>query len=551
MSEAKLQSATGESGCVIGLATVPAERVVASRWWFAIAITIGMLCAAPGATHAASSDETAATCESLKAVDFGNIQDAAAQITATQVVAAVGEVPEHCRVEGYVAPTVGFLLRLPGKTAWNGKFSHMAPGGYGGSLEAMGPWCDDALRRGYACITQNTGHWSKSTQAAWAYNNLQAEFDYGIRAAHVATLAGKAITERFYAAPPKYSYFMGCSGGGKQALVQAQRFPWNYDGIVAVEPSNTTITGVVLLWNAIAMHDVDGRPLFTQTDIQTLHDGAVAQCDKLDGLKDGVIGEPLQCDFDPGALLCKRGQLSACLTSRQIEAVRKVYSGPQTSAGRKIFFPALPGGEKGMYFTGGATGIDYKRQYWQYMGFTPDPGPAWKATDFDFDVDWKRAYLMDSILVASDNPDLRKLRAEGSKLMIIQGLEDAGLPGPLATLDYYEAVEKVMGGREETQKNVRLFMVPGRSHCRRGDGAAAIDMLGNIEAWVEQGRAPDMIIGAHETSDELIDFVRLPKDLKSAKFTRPHFPYPLRARYKGHGDPNDYRSFEAVEPDAK
>jgi len=164
--------------------------------------------------------------------------------------------------------------------------------------------------------------------------------------------------------------------------------------------------------------------------------------------------------------------------------------------------------------------------------------------------------MMDALLVGSDNPDLRKLRAEGHKLMIVQGWEDSGLPGPRVTLDYYEMVERVMGGREQTQESVRLFMIPGRSHCLGGVGAAAIDMLSYMEAWVEQGRAPDMIVGAHIAGDNLpdgvarlpADFLRLPKDLASAKFTRPHYPYPLRAQYKGSGDPNDYRSFEPVEP---
>lgn len=387
--------------------------------------------------------------------------------------------------------------------------------------------------------------------AVWAYNNLQAEFDYGIRGANVATLAGKAITEQFYSAPPRYSYFMGCSGGGKQALVQAQRYPWNYDGIVAVEPSNPTITGVVQLWNALATHDAEGKPLFTAADLHVLHDGAVKKCDARDGLEDGVIGDPLACQFDPAVLACKVGQTSGCLSKIQVEAARKVYGGPVTSTGRKLYFPASLGGEKGSFFTGGPTGIDYKTQWWQYMGFTPDPGPNWKPADFNFDMDWKRSYMMDAVLVASDNPDLRKLRTEGHKLMIIQGLEDSGLPGPRVTTDYYEMVEKILGGRAETQKSVRVFMIPGRSHCRGGVGAAAVDMLGNIEAWVEQGRAPDMIIGAHAEGEDVADFIRLPKDLSSAKFTRPHYPYPLRARYKGKGDPNDYRSFEAVEPGSK
>lgn len=505
----------------------------------------------PSVAQATAQNGTAAACEALKGVDFTTIQDAATQLTELRAVAAAGDQPAHCFVQGYVAPNVGFTLRLPFAPSWNGKFAHMAPGGYGGSLEAMAPWCEDGLRRGYACITQNTGHVGASYDATWAYNNLQAEFDYGIRAANVATLAGKAVTQHFYNAAPKYSYFMGCSGGGKQALVQAQRYPWNYDGVIAVEPSNPTITGVVQLWNALAMNDEKGQAHFSQADLQVLHDGAIAQCDAKDGLADGVISDPRSCKFDPAVLTCKAGRSASCLSPVQVAAASKVYAGPVTSSGKKLYFPASPGGEKGSYFTGGETGINYKKTYWQYMGFTPDPGPTWKPTDFDFDKDWKRAYMMDAVLVNSDNPDLRKLRAEGHKLMIVQGWEDSGLPGPLVTLDYYEMVEKIMGGRAQTQESVRLFMVPGRSHCRGGVGAAAIDMLGHMEAWAEQGRAPDMLIGAHADGNQWRDFVRVPNDLATAKFTRPHYPYPLQAKYKGTGDPNDYRNFKPVEPASK
>jgi feruloyl esterase len=516
---------------------------------------IGIIIAMPGMAQSAALVGPAGACEALKSVDFTNIQDAATQVIATRMVAAAGELPAHCFVQGYIAPSVGFILRLPEHSVWNEKFSEVAPGGYGGSKAmeiTMTPWCEDFLRRGYACITHDTGHTGGvGLDATWAYNNLQAEFDYGIRASNVAALAGKAITQRFYDAAPKYSYFMGCSEGGKQALVQAQRYPWNFDGVIAVEPSNPTITGVVQLWNALATRDANGNSLFTANDLQVLHDGAIAQCDAEDGLKDGVIGDPRSCKFDPAVLTCKVGQTSGCLSAIQIAAAKKVYGGPVTSTGQRLYFPASPGGEKGSFFTGGPSGIDYKRTWWQYMGFTPDPGPSWKPTDFDFDHDWKRSYMMDAVLVNSDNPDLRKLRAEGHKLMIIQGWEDSGLPGPRVTSDYYEMVERVMGGRAETQQSVRLFMVPGRSHCVGGVGAAAIDMLSHMEAWVEHGQAPDMIIGAHVEGSKMADFVRLPKDLASARFTRPHYPYPLRAQYKGTGDPNDYRSFGPAEPDSQ
>lgn len=533
------------------------ERSGSGRWASTrcvpfIVCAMGLMTASPSG----AVTDLAATCAAIKSIDFTGLQDAATQIIGTKMTAAQDELPAHCVVDGYVAPTVGFKIRLPGRTDWNGKFAEVSPGGYGGSaaIDYMEPWCDDLLRRGYACLVQDTGHTGGAgLDATWAYNNLQGEFDYGIRAAHVASIAGKAITQQFYSESPRFSYFLGCSGGGKQALVQAQRYPWNFDGVIAFEPSNPTITGTVQLWNALATHDAEGKPLFTKPDLQVLHDAVMAKCDLNDGIKDGLIGgDPRRCSFDPAALECKAGQTSQCLSPVQVAAAKKVYGGPVTSTGRKLYFPATPGGELGSFFTGGPTGIDYKRTWWQYMGFTPDPGPTWKPTDFDFDHDWKRAYMMDAILVASDNPDLRKLRAEGNKLMVIQGWEDSGLPGPRVTVDYYEMVEKLMGGRAKTQEFFRVFMMPGRSHCQGGVGAAAVDATAAMEAWVEQGRAPDMIVGANIPNNAPRgDFFRLPKDPSSARFTRPHYPYPLQAKYKGKGDPNDYRSFEPVDPERK
>ena len=250
--------------------------------------------ARPGGPSAAVAD-----CEALPTTDFTTIQDAPTQVTEARVVDAAGDVPAHCRVEGYVSPNVEFVLRLPGSSDWNGKFMEASLGGYGGSTEDMIPWCEEALRRGYACITHDTGHtgWS-DLRASWAYNNLQAEFDYGIRGHHVAALAGKAITEHYYGRAPEFSYHVGCSGGGKQGMVEAQRFPWNFDGILALEPSSVTATGVLLLWNALATHDEDGNRLFTPADLDVLHAGAIAACDADDGLEDGIIGgDPRTCDI--------------------------------------------------------------------------------------------------------------------------------------------------------------------------------------------------------------------------------------------------------------
>ena len=226
-----------------------------------------------------------------------------------------------------------------------------------------------------------------------------------------------------------------------------------------------------MLWNALATHDEDGNPLFTDVDLDVLHNGGIAACDADDGLEDGIIGgDPRTCEFDPGDLLCRRNRNSGCLSQEQVEAARNVYEGPVTSDGEKLskyfpWYPALPGSEKGGYFS---RDLDYKTQYWQFMGFNPDPGPAWKWSDFDFDHDYKRTGLMDAVVNGSSNPDLRNFKAAGGKLMIIQGWEDSGLPGPQVSLDYYEMAERILGGRAATQESVRLFMIPGRSHCIAG-----------------------------------------------------------------------------------
>ena len=497
-----------------------------------------------------------ADCEALPTTDFTAIQDAPTQVTAAQMVGAAGDVPAHCLVEGYVSPNVEFVLRLPGSSAWNGNFLQASPGGYGGGRGSSAPlltsgWCAEALGRGYACLTHDTGHTGVGGKASWAYNNLQAEFDYGIRGHYVAALAGKAITEHYHGRAPEFSYHVGCSGGGKQGMVEANRYPWNFDGILAMEPSTVTASGVVIMWNALVTHDENGEPLFTPADLDVLHEGAIAACDADDGLEDGIIGgDPRTCEFDPGELTCTGGQTSGCLSAEQVEAARKVYEGPVTSEGEKLskyfpWYPAMPGSENSVYeyFS---KDLDYKTQYWQFMGFNPDPGPSWTSADFDFDSDYKRTGMMDAVVNGYNNPDLRNFKAAGGKLMIIQGWEDSGLPGPRVSTDYYEMVERIMGGRASTQESVRLFMIPGRSHCHSGDGASSGDFLSHLEAWVEHGQAPDMMIGYHAEGMNPVEAnVSVPDRYD---FSRPHYPYPLQARYRGSGDPDDYRSFEAFDP---
>lgn len=525
---------------------------------FALGLAVGAMWVGAGSSLSAATPPGVDDCEALPAMDFTSIQDAPTQATAPRMVEATGEVPAHCRMDGYVTPNVRIVLDLPNSASWNGKYLQASPGGQGGSTEQEAGWCDEALRRGYACLTHDTGHFGMTRRSSWAYNNLQAELDYGIRGHHVAALAGKAITEHYYGRAPAFSYHVGCSAGGKQGMVQASRFPWNFDGILAQEPANVTAVGVMILWNALASYDADGQPLFTPADLDVLHAGAVAACDADDGLEDGIIGgDPRTCQFDPADLACASGRTSTCLSPVQVEAARKKYTGPVTSTGEKLskyfpFYPALPGSEKGNYFS---MDLESRTSWGRFKAFNPDPGPSWKASDFDWDHDYKRMGISDALVNGFSNPDLRNFKTAGGKLLIIQGWEDSGLPSPQVSIDYYEMAERIMGGRASAQEAVRLFMIPGRTHCYGGVGATSGDYLSALEAWVEEGKAPDMIVGYRPEEDPsgrrtARAYVEANTAVpESYRFTRPHYPYPLQARYKGSGDPNDYRSFEPVDPE--
>jgi feruloyl esterase len=512
-------------------------------------------------TFEARAVDSEKRCEALRSVDFSDIQDAPTQVMAAHIVPASGDVPSVCHVQGYVTAQVGFELRLPA-TDWNGKLVEVGCGGFCGSprYRWRTSWCDVALSKRYACLLSDQGHTSiagdadgssaAGSDAIWAYNNLQAKIDYGFRAAHVTALAGKAISQRFYGVVPKVSYFIGSSGGGRQGLVEAQRFPWDFQGIAVTDPAiNLSSLFMTIHWNARAVTSVSGRALFRPDEVELLHSAIIANCDLDDGVRDGVISYPPACRFDPVELLCRKNQKTACLSQEQVTAARKVYSGPMTSIGEKLFSGgAMPGSENGDFWSQ----PKFASEFFRYMALIPDPGPGWQAADFDFNTDYRRLEMMEAIY-ASNNPDLRQFLANKGKLIIIQGWDDSGLP-PLRTADYYEMVEKAMGGPQATREFARLFMVPGRAHDgrRSGPGANAIDLLQYLDAWVEQGRAPEMIVASRVEGgadlEDLGPYITTPKNPSDVRFTRPIYPYPVRYRYKGSGDPDDYRNFEPVEP---
>jgi len=514
-----------------------------------VAAAVAFLVSSGAVLAQAPTDGAAARCQSLANTDFSGIPDAATQITAAKYSPANGDLPAFCDVEGYTQPHIGIQMRLP--DAWNGKFFQHGCGGFCGALYTAA--CDAPLRKGYACIVSDMGHKSTGLDAKWAYNNLQAEVDFAFRSTHVNAVAGKAITEHFYGKAPGRSLYMGCSTGGRQGLVEAQRFPYDFDGIIAGAPViDETGDGMALLWSVVATLGPDGRSILSTDDIRLAHKSAVAKCDADDGAKDGLIGDPRACKFDPAELQCTGGKNATCLTKDQADAVRKIYQGPVNSKGRKLYTGgALPGSElnwiDNYVAADGGPSVYYKfmGDLFGYMSFVPDPGPGWKPSDFDFERDYKRIGMMEA-LYSGSNPDLRKYKDNGGKLLVYQGWADQSVL-PLNIIDYYETATRTMGGRKATEEFFRLFMVPGMNHCTGGEGAYAIDYLDAMEKWVEQGQAPDQMLSVHP-KDNAPRSLRFPVDPAYVEFSRPVYPYPAYPRYSGRGDQNDAANFPRTEP---
>ncbi|WP_338185896.1 tannase/feruloyl esterase family alpha/beta hydrolase, partial [Jatrophihabitans sp.] len=242
-------------------------------------------------------------CARLPSADFSHVPGAPTQVSSAAWVPASADAPAHCAATGYINPNIGIEVRLP--EHWNGKFAKLGCGGFCGNTYGLGG-CAGLLTHGYACVMSDLGHRSTALDAKWAYNNLQAKFDFGIRATHAATLAGKAITEAFYRNAPKRSYYVGCSTGGRQGMMEAQRYPEDFDGIVAGAPViNELGDGLTLMWNAVSTLGADHRQLFSFDDIRFVHAAVVKACDMNDGVKDGLIGDGRACHFDPKVLQCK------------------------------------------------------------------------------------------------------------------------------------------------------------------------------------------------------------------------------------------------------
>ena len=497
-------------------------------------------------TAAPTAPSPHGSCAGLATIDLPDTMIRSAEEVAAPSFAPPGStvlnnLPAFCRVAAVTRPAVNFEVWLP-LTNWNGKFQGVGNGANAGSISygAMAT----ALRRGYASASTDTGHaTSNARDGKWALGHPELVVDFGYRALHVTTDNAKKIVQAFYRQPPNHSYFVSCSTGGRQGLMEAQRFPEDYDGIIAGDPAAnwTHFQTGGHLWIALALNK-DPESYIPTSKLRLLNNAVNAACDAIDGIVDGVLDDPRKCTFDPQVLACQEGQDAAsCLTVKQVKAVKDIWSGARMSSGEAVYPAYMPGAEATggwaayMTGTGPLTGNHWEQadNVLKYMVFE---NPKWDFRTFDYDRDVALADAKLGAILDAFDPDLTRLRQRGAKLILYHGWNDASI-SPLNTINYYERVVSFLQGRQSRQqaeKNaqefVRLFMVPGMLHCGGGPGPSTFDMLSALENWVEKSRAPERVIASHSANGV-------------EDRTRPLCVYPKVAVYTGRGSTDDAANF--------
>lgn len=516
----------------------------------------------------ATIKDLATRCEALNLLDLQNVGDAPGQVVTTSMVIGkkptdreklffkkrghsqgnptpmLEEFPDHCRVEGYVTNHIQFYIALPPPEKWNGRFM----------LAACDAWCGKlhteitvpGLHDGYATLTNNGGHYSRAPfDGIWAHQDIEARINFGHRSNHVTAQVGKAIVEAYYGKKPSRSYLAGFSKGGNAGLFAAQKYPQDFDGIFVKAPVvHYNITNAAhFTWQALAVHPDGKTPVMYSDKIPLLHAAVTEACDEIDGLKDGVIDNPHNCPFNPDVLLCKNGQSEAdneCLNQAQVTALHKLYT-PHADDNGDVYFPypkdfgsefdwarsilPEPGSDEIPFVLVGAeTGL-------RYMVLKDNPGPSYDWTEFDVPANLEKLKEMSPIL-DPDSLDMKAFRDRGGKMIIVHGWSDAMISADM-TIDWFNEVSDYMGGRKQVGEFMQLYIVPGMVHGSGGSGPYEFDAQGALVDWVEKGKAPDRLLMTDEPGT--VPFR-----------TRPTFPYPDYAKYKGKGDPNKAENFTRI-----
>ncbi|MFA1551132.1 tannase/feruloyl esterase family alpha/beta hydrolase [Actinomadura chokoriensis] len=516
----------------------------------ALALALAVLPAwAPGGTAAASSRPHAFTpegladlpalkprmdCADLVGLDLDGVTDAPVTITSATVSTANAPAP-YCDVRGTIAPANTIVMRLP-VDGWTQRYVQTGCGGECGSSNinyTQAATCPPIADGTVASATTDMGHQGQP-DGSWAANNPQAQIDFAYRGVHVTSEVAKAVIAGFYGRSPAYSYFNGCSDGGREGLMEAQRYPGDFDGIAAGAPANNMVVQNTFhhAWNVLTNLDDDGHYILLAGRLPLVHDAVMAACDGLDGLKDGLIDDPRRCDFDPATLVCETGQdPSTCLSKAEAAVVRRLHDGAVDAQGRRLepeishewgselewtlFVPAAQGDTVGSE--------RFVLSFARYLGYTNTVDPGWQLSDLKFTAEsfWKT--VQSSSYLSAMDPGLGRFARGGGKLLLWHGWNDQHI-SPQSTLAYYDAMRKTMGQRSVDGFS-RLYLFPGVAHCGGGNGPNTFDVLTPVMAWAESGRQPEKIIASNATR------------------TRPVHPYPTVARYDGTGSVDDAANF--------
>jgi feruloyl esterase len=495
------------------------------------------------------------SCESLASIKIPNVTITAAKAGAPgfELPAQTGlmnmparqvKVP-FCRVEAYSAPTsdshIGIEVWLPVAANWNGRFLAAGNPGFIGSLSSSG--LAAIMENGYVAAGTDTGHVDAGFE--WAIGHPEKWADWGYRAVHEMVVVTKELAARYYGRPIPHSYWNSCHNGGNQGLSEAQRYPGDFDGIVAGDPafyiSHLQSGSLYVSW--LALKDGVGGPGYIPpAKVALLNKAAIAACDADDGLVDGLITDPTRCKFDPASLQCKGSDNESCLTPGQVDTAKKIYAGAKFKDGTPIYSGFEPGSESNWNFMIEKEPFSVNINYFKGMVFQDR---NWDFRTFDLDRDTRLAIERTGKYVDNNNPDLRPFKKAGGKLIIIASWNSMGLP-PRTITEYYRSVEKVMGGPRQTRDFARLFAVPGSGGCpgfimNTGDFKA----LDAVQEWVEKGTAPEQIVYSYREAGGATAGMGNPGKVYR---TRPVCAYPKVAKYKGSGDINNAANFTCVAP---
>jgi feruloyl esterase len=478
----------------------------------------------------------AASCESLASLKLPDATITQAQPVAAGAFTPAGgggrggaaqfsDLPAFCRVAATLKPSSDSEIKIEvwmPASGWNGKLEAVGNGGWNGNIDNNA--LATGLRRGYATASTDTGH--EGGAGVWMQNQEKL-IDFGYRAVHEMAVKAKTFINAFYGNDAKLSYFNGCSAGGRQALKAAQKYPNDFDGIIAGAPAlNTTGRAIFSVWIAQNMHKEEASYI-PPAKYGAVHDAVLQACDAIDGVKDRVLENPRQCKFDPKVLQCSAADANTCLTSPQVQSAATMYKPVLHARTKKEIFQGLEyGSEMGWATFGGPQPFGIGTQMFQFMVFK-DPNWNYKTLNFDTDMD-TTARIENGIVNAMD-PNMKPFFDRGGKLIQYHGWADQQIP-PGTSVEYYKSVMDTIGGAAKVRENHRLFMVPGMGHCGGGDGPSSFDMLSALEQWVENKKAPDQIPAAHLTNGQ-------------PDRTRILCPYPQVATYKGSGDTNDAANF--------